>query len=116
MIEIERTYTFEAAHYLPGAPDGHKCKNMHGHSYTVTIGLRSESWPMTPGWLVDFGDIDVTCAPLVKSAPVSARALGRCSASIAPANSRLAGDGAIPQQLVVDAVEKRFEARVDDVG
>jgi hypothetical protein len=40
---------------------------------------------------------------------------GRCWASIAPAVAAHAGC-AVFQQLVVDAVEKRFEARIDDVG
>ena len=37
MLKITRTNTFEAAHHLPLTPAGHKCKNVHGHSYSVTV-------------------------------------------------------------------------------
>ncbi len=37
MIEVERTFSFEAAHHLPLLPEGHKCRRPHGHSYEVTI-------------------------------------------------------------------------------
>ena len=30
---LERSYRFEAAHFLPKVPPGHKCARMHGHSY-----------------------------------------------------------------------------------
>lgn len=28
-------FTFEAAHFLPRAPQGHKCRGMHGHSFRI---------------------------------------------------------------------------------
>lgn len=31
-------FGFEAAHALPRLPEGHKCRRMHGHSFTVEIG------------------------------------------------------------------------------
>lgn len=31
-------FTFEAAQALPQLPEGHKCRNLHGHSYRVEIG------------------------------------------------------------------------------
>ena len=31
-------FGFEAAHALPNVPDGHKCKRMHGHSFTIEVG------------------------------------------------------------------------------
>jgi len=37
---IGRTYRFEAARYLPLVPEGHRCRNLHGHNYRVTIVLR----------------------------------------------------------------------------
>ena len=37
---IEKTVRFEAAHHLPHMPVGHKCRNVHGHSYTVTVQVR----------------------------------------------------------------------------
>lgn len=65
-VRITRRYTFEAAHQLPNVPDGHKCKNLHGHSYRVMLTLEAESWPITPqGWVVDFSEVDVRAMPLI---------------------------------------------------
>jgi 6-pyruvoyltetrahydropterin/6-carboxytetrahydropterin synthase len=50
-------FSFEAAHYLPRVPTGHKCSRMHGHSYRVEIALRGPVDPTT-GWLVDFDVLD----------------------------------------------------------
>lgn len=30
-------FNFESAHFLPNVPSGHKCKRMHGHSFTVDV-------------------------------------------------------------------------------
>lgn len=56
MFTIGKTFTFEAAHWLPGLPDGHKCARQHGHSYTVEVELCSEELT-PPGFVVDFGDL-----------------------------------------------------------
>jgi 6-pyruvoyltetrahydropterin/6-carboxytetrahydropterin synthase len=62
---LSRSYRFESAHFLPKVPPGHKCANMHGHSYNIEIVIEGEIDPAT-GWLMDFADIDVHVAPLVK--------------------------------------------------
>ena len=31
-------FTFEAAQRLPNLPDGHPCRNLHGHTYRVEVG------------------------------------------------------------------------------
>lgn len=33
-------FTFEAAQSLPGLPEGHPCRKLHGHSYRVEAGAR----------------------------------------------------------------------------
>ena len=63
MTELWRTFSFDAAHYLPKVPAGHKCGNMHGHTYTVEIRLRGEVDPVA-GWVCDFGDIKEAFRPL----------------------------------------------------
>lgn len=63
---IERAYDFEAAHRLPKVPDGHKCKTMHGHSYTILLevtGVVQASGP-EEGMVVDFGVLDAAAAEL----------------------------------------------------
>jgi len=56
MYTIGKSFTFEAGHWLPGLPDGHKCARQHGHSYTVEVELCSEELT-PPGFVVDFGDL-----------------------------------------------------------
>jgi 6-pyruvoyltetrahydropterin/6-carboxytetrahydropterin synthase len=62
---LERQYRFEAAHFLPRVPDGHKCARMHGHSYAVTVVVEGEI-DADRGWLMDFAEIDEHIMPLVR--------------------------------------------------
>jgi len=63
-VELSRKYDFSAAHYLPRAPEGHKCRRLHGHSYEIEVAVRGEVDPET-GWLIDYGDIDARVKPVV---------------------------------------------------
>ncbi|MCY1002240.1 6-carboxytetrahydropterin synthase QueD [Myxococcus sp. MISCRS1] len=56
VTEISREFTFEAAHFLPNVPPGHKCSRVHGHSYRVEVTVRG---PVDPhyGWVVDFATL-----------------------------------------------------------
>ncbi len=54
--ELIKTFYFEAAHSLPHLPAGHKCSNLHGHSYQVDIHVVGEV-DKHNGWVVDFGKI-----------------------------------------------------------
>lgn len=59
---ITKTFRIEAAHFLPAAPEGHKCRRMHGHSFVVRIHVVG---PLdASGWVVDFGVIARTFSPL----------------------------------------------------
>jgi 6-pyruvoyltetrahydropterin/6-carboxytetrahydropterin synthase len=60
---ITRSFTFQAAHQLPHVPDGHKCGHVHGHSYTVILGVEGEIDPHL-GWVVDYGDLTACFEPL----------------------------------------------------
>ena len=62
---LERSYRFEAAHFLPKVPAGHKCARMHGHSYLVEIVIEGEVDPER-GWVMDFAEIDEHASPLVR--------------------------------------------------
>lgn len=65
MHEIWKEFTFEAAHYLPQVPPGHRCAGMHGHTFRVRVYVRGE--PVQPqGWVIDFADIAGTFAPVRK--------------------------------------------------
>ena len=43
MIELSIQSHLEVAHYMPDFPEGHPNKRMHGHSYIITVTLRSET-------------------------------------------------------------------------
>jgi 6-pyruvoyltetrahydropterin/6-carboxytetrahydropterin synthase len=60
---IGRTYRFEAAHYLPLVPEGHRCRNLHGHNYRVTIVLQGKLDGR--GFIKDFAEIDSVVEPLI---------------------------------------------------
>lgn len=60
---IFKEFVFEAAHKLPNVPPGHKCGNLHGHSFRLTLELTGKVDPVT-GWIVDFGDVKRAVQPL----------------------------------------------------
>jgi 6-pyruvoyltetrahydropterin/6-carboxytetrahydropterin synthase len=62
-MEIWKQFTFEAAHLLPNVPKGHKCRRLHGHSYTVRICVEGDLDPEL-GWVIDFSDIKKAYLPI----------------------------------------------------
>ena len=62
---ITKTFTFDAAHWLPRVPEGHKCGRLHGHTYSVTTAVEGDVDPES-GWIVDFGDIKAAFKPIEK--------------------------------------------------
>lgn len=63
-IVLTKKFRFEAAHYIPTFPEGHKCRRMHGHSFKVTVSITGEPDPDT-GILIDFADVKAIVKPLV---------------------------------------------------
>lgn len=64
MMTIERVWTFEAAHHLVGLSPGHKCAEVHGHSYTVRAEVTGEVGPL--GWVLDYAEMDAAWASLYR--------------------------------------------------
>ena len=62
-MEIFTEFTFEAAHRLPNAPEGHKCGRLHGHSFRVAVHVKG-SVDDEVGWVMDFSDIERAFEPL----------------------------------------------------
>ncbi|MBI5864343.1 MAG: 6-carboxytetrahydropterin synthase QueD [Planctomycetes bacterium] len=62
-VRLVKTFTFEAAHRLPGFPEGHKCRRLHGHSYRVEVAVAGEVDP-EKGYLLDFGELRAACEPI----------------------------------------------------
>lgn len=62
-MEIFKVFHVDAAHRLPNVPAGHKCANLHGHSFRIEIHLIGSVDPRL-GWVIDFADIAKTFQPL----------------------------------------------------
>jgi 6-pyruvoyltetrahydropterin/6-carboxytetrahydropterin synthase len=56
-IEIVKEFRFDAAHFLPTAPEGHPYRRLHGHSFRVAVTIAGSPDPVT-GWLADFAEIE----------------------------------------------------------
>jgi 6-pyruvoyltetrahydropterin/6-carboxytetrahydropterin synthase len=63
-VELTKGFSFEAAHFLPNVPEGHKCRRMHGHSFRGEVVVRGEIDPHV-GWLIDFADLKRAVDPIV---------------------------------------------------
>lgn len=63
--EIKRSFYFDAAHFLPYVPKGHKCGRLHGHSFKVILSLKG---PINDkeGWIMDFGEIKKIASPVIE--------------------------------------------------
>jgi 6-pyruvoyltetrahydropterin/6-carboxytetrahydropterin synthase len=64
-MEIFKEFTFEAAHQLPGVPQGHKCARLHGHSFRIEIHVRGPVLEPV-GWIIDFSEIKNAFAPILE--------------------------------------------------
>ncbi len=62
-MELRKTFQFEAAHLLPHLPKHHKCRRLHGHSFSVEIVVAGEC-DAKLGWLMDYADISAAFKPL----------------------------------------------------
>ncbi len=50
---VTRSFTFEAAHFLPWHPG--RCRNLHGHSYRLEVSVAGDLDPN--GIVIDFADL-----------------------------------------------------------
>lgn len=65
-MDIFVTLSFDAAHRLPCVPAGHKCGNLHGHTFTVEVHVGGDV-DAERGWVIDFGDLKRLARPVVDS-------------------------------------------------
>ena len=63
-MEIYKEFSFDSAHFLPNVPDGHKCKQMHGHTYRLRVVLNGETDPRL-GWIMDFKELKDAVLPVI---------------------------------------------------
>lgn len=64
-VSLAKSFTFEAAHWLPTFPEGHKCRRMHGHSFRVDVVVEGDVDP-AKGYLIDYAEISTAVDPLRK--------------------------------------------------
>lgn len=64
-VRLIKTFGFEAAHYLPTFPEGHKCRRLHGHSYRFDVIVAGDV-EQSAGYLIDYGDIKRVVDPIVR--------------------------------------------------
>lgn len=64
-VQLVKTFGFEAAHHLPSFPEGHKCRRLHGHSYSVEVVVEGEI-PAGRTYLIDYADVKAAFEPIRK--------------------------------------------------
>ena len=64
-MQIFKQFTFDSAHFLPQVPDGHKCKEIHGHTYHLTVYIDGDLVDKL-NWVMDFADIKDIIDPIIK--------------------------------------------------
>lgn len=62
ILELKKTFQFEAAHRLPHLPATHKCHRLHGHSFKAELVVRGECDPKL-GWVMDYADVSAAFRP-----------------------------------------------------
>ncbi len=63
-VRLTKDFQFEAAQTLPKAPAGHKCRQMHGHSFKLEISVEGEVDGAT-GWFFDHAEITQAMRPML---------------------------------------------------
>jgi len=64
-IELKQQFQIESARFLPHLPKEHPCRNMHGHSFKITLTLQGEI-DQKLGWLMDYNEIIEKMKPVLK--------------------------------------------------
>ena len=62
---IYKKFAFDSAHFLPNVPEGHKCKNMHGHTYHLTVYLEGDL-DTDLQWVMDFKELKDVVKPVIE--------------------------------------------------
>lgn len=64
MMTIYKEFTFDAAHFLPNVPQGHKCRQLHGHTYLLRVYVAGEPVQYEQ-WVMDYGDLKSQVMPVL---------------------------------------------------
>jgi 6-pyruvoyltetrahydropterin/6-carboxytetrahydropterin synthase len=64
MIDLTQSFTFEAAHFLPSAPEGNENRRIHGHSFKVEVTVSGTPY-LDTGLLIHFDTFKEICHRLI---------------------------------------------------
>ncbi|MCF7849639.1 MAG: 6-carboxytetrahydropterin synthase QueD [Kiritimatiellales bacterium] len=63
-MRIYKEFKFDAAHRLTRVDEGHKCGNLHGHTFVMEVHLEGEVDP-SRGWILDFNVLSEAVDPII---------------------------------------------------
>ncbi len=63
-MRIYKEFKFDAAHRLTQVDEGHKCGNLHGHTFVLEVHLEGEVDPAR-GWILDFNVLCDAVEPII---------------------------------------------------
>jgi 6-pyruvoyltetrahydropterin/6-carboxytetrahydropterin synthase len=64
-MEIYKEFSFDSAHFLPYLPEDHKCRQIHGHTYTLRVYLKG-NFVKDQNWIMDFKELKNTVLPTLE--------------------------------------------------
>jgi 6-pyruvoyltetrahydropterin/6-carboxytetrahydropterin synthase len=64
-FSLYKDFSFEASHQLTKVPTGHKCGNLHGHSYRIRVHCCGKL-DLERDWVVDYSDISKAASPIIE--------------------------------------------------
>ncbi|MGV3509421.1 MAG: 6-carboxytetrahydropterin synthase QueD [Sphingobacteriaceae bacterium] len=62
---LYKDFSFDSAHFLPNVPEGHKCKQLHGHTYHLRVFVEGPVKD-NEGWVLDFTDLKTIVNPVIR--------------------------------------------------
>ncbi|MEJ6981242.1 6-carboxytetrahydropterin synthase QueD [Pedobacter sp. P351] len=62
---LYKDFTFDSAHFLPNVPEGHKCRQLHGHCYHLRVFVEGPV-KKEEGWVIDFAELKTIVESVVK--------------------------------------------------
>lgn len=65
-MQIFEQFTFDSAHFVPHVPDRLKCKEIHGHTYRLSVFVEGELQDKLE-WVMDFAQMKNVINRVVKN-------------------------------------------------
>lgn len=63
MFEISKKFKFDASHMIKD--HFHKCKNLHGHTYSIEVFFETKHIDLESGVMIDYYDIGKIMKPII---------------------------------------------------